>query len=85
MPQYGDMDGVGVQRQEGVADDGVLRNGIADLAARRAHLRAMAVARQAVEQRHMHPAAGSGRGCARAPYTPHSCRRVAREYAALLQ
>ena len=56
MPQYGDMDGVGVQRQEGVADDGVLRNGIADLAARRAHLRAMAVARQAVEQRHMHPA-----------------------------
>lgn len=56
MAPYRDTAGVGVRHQEGVLADGLLRNGVDGLAARRAHLRAMTMARQAAEQRHMHPA-----------------------------
>jgi hypothetical protein len=41
-----------VQLQETVLVDGLLRNGVDTLAARRAHLRNLTMARQAAERRH---------------------------------
>ncbi len=56
MPQYQHTREDGDQHQERVLIDGLLRNGVDDLAARRAHMREMTMARQAAERHYTHPA-----------------------------
>lgn len=50
----------GAQHGESVLIDGLSRNGVDDLAARRAHMRDMTMARQAAERRYARPGLPAG-------------------------
>lgn len=60
MPSDQDTRRGDVARQEPVLGDAVSRNGVDCSAARRAHMRALTMARQAAERRHARPADAAG-------------------------